>query len=116
MLRLRPCLGHQIFDLPVGHRGQAGEHVPEIGERVEDTPPATFDDGVDDRAAHAGLGLADEEPVLLADGGRADGVFDEIVVDLQAAIFEEEEQRGPLVQGVVDGLAHEAAGQEVPLT
>jgi len=83
--RLRPGFGREIFDLPVGHRRQAGEDVPEIGERIEAAPPAAFDDGVDDGAAVARLGFTDEEPVLLADGGGPDGVFVEVVIDLQSA-------------------------------
>ncbi len=53
--------------------------------------------------------------IILADGGGTDGVFDKVVVDLQPAIFEEDEQRGPLIERVVDGFAHEAAGQEPAL-
>ena len=91
--RLRPGFGREIFDLPVGHRRQAGEDVPEIGERIEAAPSAALDDGVDDGAAGARLGFADEEPVLLSDSGGTNGVLDQVVVDLQAAFFEEEEER-----------------------
>ena len=31
---------------------------------------------------------ADEKPILLADGGGTDGVFDPVVVDLDAPVFE----------------------------
>src|SRR6185437_4711939 len=59
----------------------------------------------------AGGGFAEEEPVFLADGGGADGVFDQVVVDLQTTILEEDQQCGPLIEGVVDGFAHEALRQ-----
>jgi len=36
----------------------------------------------------ARLRLADEEPVLLANYGEANGVFHQVVVDLDAAVFE----------------------------
>lgn len=88
-----PKPGSQILDLPVGHRGQPGQHVTEIGKWVEAAPTA-LDDGVDDGSALTGSGFADEEPVLPADGGGTDGVFEE-VVDLQPPIFKEDEQRGP---------------------
>ncbi|TCO85609.1 hypothetical protein EV701_13169, partial [Chthoniobacter flavus] len=31
--------------------------------------------------------------------------------DLQAAVLEEDQERGPLIEGVVDRSAHEAFGQ-----
>ena len=71
MLGLRPGFGREVLDLPVGRRGQPGEHVAQVGERVEAAAAAAFDDGVEDGAAFAGLGFADEEPVFLADGGGA---------------------------------------------
>ena len=52
-------------DLAVGHVRQPREDFTEIRVRVEAAPPAAFDDGVDDGAALAGLGVTDEEPVLL---------------------------------------------------
>ena len=43
---------------------------------------ASFDYGVDDRAALAGVGFPDEQPVFLANGRRPNGIFHEVVVDL----------------------------------
>ena len=63
------------------------------------------DHGVEDRAAFAGPGGADEEPVLLPDGRGANGVFDEVVVDLDAPVAPIDFQRGPLAQRIIDGLA-----------
>lgn len=57
-----------------------------------------FDYRVEDRAAFARPGVADEEPVFLADGRRADGVLHAVVVDLDADVIEEILQRGPLAQ------------------
>ena len=45
-----------------------------------------------------------EQPVLLADGNRADGVFHRVVVDGQVAGVGVAGQFGPAVEGVVDGL------------
>lgn len=53
-----------IFDLPIAHRWQPAEHVAETSEWVEAVPPVAFDDGVDDGAAVALLGVAYEEPVF----------------------------------------------------
>ena len=74
-------------------------------------PSAAFDPGVEDRAAFSGSGTADEEPVFLAKGRRADGVFHQVAVDLHAAVAPIDFQRGPLAQGVVDGLAEQTLGQ-----
>ena len=67
----------------IGGLGQTSEHVTQVGEGVEATAAATLDDGVEDGAALAGVVGPEEEPVLFAEGGGADGVFDQIVVDLQ---------------------------------
>lgn len=48
---------------------------------------AALDDGVNYRAAFAGVGRADEELVLLAEGRWANGVFDQVVVDIDAPVF-----------------------------
>jgi hypothetical protein len=70
-----PGLGRDFRDLAVGHVGQASEHVAKISKGIESAAAAVFDDGVDDRAALAGIGIADEEPVFLADGRGTNGVF-----------------------------------------
>ena len=74
--------------MPVGGAGQSGEDVTEVGVRIDPTTAAAFDDGVEDGAAFPGLGLPDEQPVLLAEGGGADGVFDQVLVDLDASVIE----------------------------
>ncbi len=46
------------------------------------------DERVEDRGALAGIGVADEEPVLLPDRGGPDGIFNEVVVDPGLAVLE----------------------------
>jgi len=70
----------------VGHVRQACEDFTEIRIRVEAATTAAFEDGVEDGAVLADLGITDEEPVLLAQGGGANGVFDQIVIDLHPAV------------------------------
>jgi hypothetical protein len=72
--------------LPIGHVGQAGEYIAKILEWIQTPPPAVFNDGVNDRAALAGIGVADEEPVFLADGSGANGIFHEVVATLTLQI------------------------------
>lgn len=63
-----PGLRCDIGDLPVGHVRQAGEHVAQVSKGIKAPAAAVFDEGVNDGAALSGVGLADEEPVLFADG------------------------------------------------
>ncbi len=104
--------GH-VLDLPVRERGQAGEHVAQVGLWVDATAATGFDDREQDGAALACLSLADEQPVLLADRRWPDGVLDGVVVDLDATVFEIHGEHGPHGQRVVDRSAHGTAWQNV---
>ena len=84
----RPGLGSDVLDLPVGHEWQPGEHVAQVGVRIDAAGAATLDDGVEDGAAFAGIGIAEEEPVFLSKRGGTNGVLDEIIVDFDSTIFE----------------------------
>ena len=114
MVGLGPGFRGEVFDLPVGRGGEAGEDVAEIGVGIEAAAAAAFHDGVENGSALAGFGGAEEEPVLLVDRGGADGVFAEVIVDLDAAVAEIDDERGPLTEGVVDGLAEEALREMAP--
>lgn len=50
----------------VGHCGQAGEEVLEIGERILSMAFAGDDQRVEDGRALSGIGVPDEQPVLHA--------------------------------------------------
>lgn len=70
MLLLPECLGpggrNDLGDLAVGHVGQARQDFAQVSIRFDAPAPAAFNDGVEDGAAIPGVGLADEQPVLLA--------------------------------------------------
>jgi len=61
----RPGLGGNVLDLPVGHRGEPGEDITEVGVGIDAAAAATLDNGVEDGAALAGIGIAEKQPVLL---------------------------------------------------
>ena len=63
-----------------------------------------------DGAGASGFGTSEEEPVLFPDGGGADGVLDEIVVDLHLGVFGIQEQFVPEIEGVVDRFSGQAFG------
>ena len=75
--------------------------------------PTAFNKGIDDSATLAGVGFADKQPVFLPDGRGADGVFDQIVVDLHPAIGQIDFQRAPLAQGIIQRCSQEALRQMV---
>ena len=43
---------------------QPDEHIAQVGVRIDAARAAALDDGVEDSAALAGIGIAEEEPVL----------------------------------------------------
>src|SRR5262245_19677780 len=55
--------------------------------------------------------MAEEEPMLSSDGGRSNGVLHEVVVELEATIFEIDTQQRPIGERVIDGLSKGAARQ-----
>ena len=75
--------------LPVGHRGELlANHVAQGRRRDRCGATATLNDGLEDGAALAGIGIAEEQPVLFSKSGRPNGVFHKVIVYLHSAIFE----------------------------
>ena len=95
----------------VGHGGEPLQDVGEVGFGVVAVAADALNQGVNDGAALAGGFAADEEPVLLADGGGADAVLNPVVVDLELALIDVEGELVPEGEGVVDGFAQGAFGQ-----
>ena len=62
--RFRPGLRGDVLNLPVGHRGKPCEHVAQIGVGIDAAAAATLNDGVENGAALAGIGIAEKQPVL----------------------------------------------------
>ena len=91
--------------------GEPGEQIGEVGLGVDPGAVAVADEGVERGGAVAAFGIADEQPVLFADCGGADSVFGKVIVDLGAAVGEEDEKFVPLAEGVGEGLTGEALGQ-----
>ena len=86
-LGLDPGLRGDFGDLMIGEVGQADEEVAQVDLGIKAATTAAFDYGINDGAALACFGVADEEPVLLAEGGGANGIFDPIVINLHPAII-----------------------------
>lgn len=91
---------------------QPGQHVGQIGPGIDAEAAAVLHHGVEDGGFPAGVLATDEEPVLRSELGRTNGVLDEVVVDLDAAVREVGLQLAPLVDGVAHGLAQQALRQD----
>ena len=92
----------------IGQMWEAGEDVAQVRVGIDVSAATAFDDGVEDRATLTGTGFANEEPVFLADSGGTHGIFDEVIVDLDAAVLQVNFERPPLAQGVINRLAEQA--------
>jgi hypothetical protein len=79
---------HQLFEDPL----KGGEWVRTVAADV-------LDEGVNDRAAPAGVLATDEHPVLVAKLGGADGVFGETIIELDLPIHVEGFEVWPLARG-----------------
>jgi len=93
------------------HGRQCIEQFFEIIRWVDAEFAAGFHKAVDDCAGLARVGTAEEQEVLFTDGGRADGVFDEVVVDLERCVFEVQIQCVPALERIGDGIAEVALWQ-----
>ena len=96
-----PSGGDDFGDLPIGHVGQSDEDILQVSIRVEVAPPAAFDDGLNDGTMFPCIRIPDKEPVFLADGDGADGVFHQVVVDLHPAVGQINVQGAPETQRII---------------
>src|SRR5712692_4031532 len=113
LIRMRcPVCGKQGIEIADCRVGQASQDVGEVVVGIDAAASAAAQKGVENGAAPARVGMSDEEPTLAADSGGTDGVFDQVVVDLETAVLEIARQRVVLVEKVVESLTHGALGQE----
>src|SRR5436190_24197632 len=97
---LGPCSGRDLRDLMIGHCRQPVEEILKVGIGIDLETAAVADEGVEHRGAISGLGIPYEQPVLLSDRAGPDRVLAVDVVDLHAAILQEQQQTLPLAQSV----------------
>ena len=65
------------------------ENICQILERIYAEELARSNDGENDSRSASGFRASGEHPVFSADGERPDAIFDEIIADLDPAVFEE---------------------------
>ncbi len=95
----------------IGHPRQPGEEILQVGQRVLAVALARDDEGIEDGRALAGVGVPDEQPVLLAHAGGADRVFDEIIVEPAFTVLQMGAEWRPLAEEVVAGFPEGRLGQ-----
>ena len=93
------------FELPGGRVvHQFFKHPFEVGEGICPVAADLLYEGVEDRAAPAGVFAADEHPVLVPKFGGADGIFGEVVVELDLSVEETRLEVWPLaLRRISDG-------------
>ena len=90
---------------------QTFEEVGEVGAWFQPVGFGRFDQRVEGGAGPGPAGGETEQPVLATDHEWADGVLGGVVVDGDVAVFQEDRQLRPQVQGIGDRLAEQALGQ-----
>src|SRR6266704_5794078 len=80
-----------------------GEHVAQIGLRIDAVYLAGFDERGDDRPVLATAVGAGEEVVLAAERDRTNRTLDNVGVDLDAPVVEEAGKAVPARERVADG-------------
>lgn len=106
LLVFGPGAWGELGDLPVGGVGESGEDISEVGVGVDMVTTTGFYQCVEDGAAVTCISIAEKEPVFLSNGCGADGVFDEVVVDLNLSVTEVDAEQCPVGEGVIDSHAH----------
>lgn len=99
-----PIGGKQRIDLTDFYDGQAAEDIGEVILRIDAAAPATDQDGVNNGTAPTSIGMSNEEPSFAANGRGTDGVFDQVVIDLESPIAEISRQRIIIIEEVADRL------------
>ena len=90
---------------------KAAERRGEVVFRIEAVGAAVGQKRVDEGVVGPSFEAAVEEPVLRAEFGRADAVFDVVVVEGKTAVLKATPELGPFSQGVVEGLPEREARQ-----
>jgi hypothetical protein len=104
---LRGVIGprQQVIDLAVGVAvDDPGDDVGKVGVRLYADEFAGLDQRGDDGPMLAATVRTGEQGVLAIERDRADGAFDDIGIDLDAAVVDEARQPLPARQYVSDSL------------
>ena len=107
-----PVRGGQAGCITGFHGGKPGEHVFKVFLGIDAEATAVFYNGIKDGALLSRCFVADEQPVLGSKLGRANGVFDQVVANLDPSVARIDFEVVPLVDGVANGFAEFALGKD----
>src|SRR5574337_817912 len=100
-----PGPGHELVDAGSGPEvDELHEHVGEIGLRFDVVELAGLDQRGDASPVRGPLVVAGEEGVLAIEHDRPDSAFDDVGVELDAAVIKKTREPVPIVQAVTDVL------------
>jgi hypothetical protein len=115
----RPGPGHELVDAGGGPEiDQLGEHIGEVGLWIDAAQFASFDERSNAGPVLRPLIVASEQCVFSIENNRAHASFDDIGVELDAAVVEETGEPVPVVQGIADVFGDRRLGgdaRELPL-
>ena len=83
-----PGVWSDVLNLPVGHVRQASQDITEVGVGINSVTLTGGYQGVKDSAVLAGFRVPEKQPVLFTDRRWPDGIFHQVVVDLQLRFIE----------------------------
>jgi hypothetical protein len=110
----RPGPGHELIDARSGPEiDEPGEHVGDVGLRINAVQFAGFDERRDASPVLRSLIVAGEERVFAVEHDRADAPFDDVGVELDAAVIDEAREPVPMVQAIADGLGDRRLGRDL---
>jgi transposase-like protein len=108
-----PGPGHEFVETRSGPEiDQPDENVGQIGLRVNATEFAGLDEQGDAGPILRALIMPGEQRILAIENNRADASFDDVGVELDAAVIEEPREPVPMVQGVADVLGDSSLGRD----
>src|SRR5260370_34769424 len=85
---------------------QPGQHVAEIGLRIDAMELAGLDERSDAGPVLRALIVARKQRVLAIEHERPDAALDDVGVELDAALVEEAGEPAPMIERVADVLGH----------
>ena len=94
-------MGEQLGNHAVALGWQACQHIFQIGIRIMPVELGTLDQTHDGRTTLAGTQLTGEQPIIPADGNRANLILDMVVIDRQLPTSDETRQRAPASETVI---------------
>jgi transposase-like protein len=111
----RPGPRHELIDT----RGrpeidQLGQHVGEIGLRVDTIQFAALDERRNTGPVLCPMIMAGEKRILAIQNERTNGSLDDVGVEFDAAVIEKPREPVPMVQGVADMLGDRRLGRDAP--